>query len=125
MRAQPLAGRDLPGAGAEVERVDKAIGAARAEVREHGAQTPPDYLRDAHYPGAQALGRGIGYRYAHDEPGGVADQQLLPDALADRRFYEPTDRGFEAELGSGASQALVRFEIYLICGRNSPAEGGL
>ena len=35
-----------------------AIGAARAEVRENGAQTPPDYLRDAHYPGAEALGRG-------------------------------------------------------------------
>ena len=40
-----------------------------------------------------------GYRYAHDEPGGVSDQQLLPDGLEDRRFYAPTDRGFEAELG--------------------------
>ena len=77
----------------------KALGAARAEVREHGAKTPPDYLRDAHYPGAKSLGRGEGYRYAHDEPGGVSDQQLLPDELAGRRFYAPTDRGFEAELG--------------------------
>jgi putative ATPase len=77
----------------------KALAAARAEVRANGAKTPPDYLRDAHYPGAEALGRGSGYRYAHDEPGGVADQRLLPDELGDRRFYEPTDRGFEAELG--------------------------
>jgi putative ATPase len=77
----------------------KALGAARAEVREHGAKTPPDYLRDAHYPGAKALGRGEGYRYAHDEPGGVSDQQLLPEGLEDRRFYTPTERGFEAELG--------------------------
>jgi putative ATPase len=77
----------------------RALDAARSEVRENGAQTPPDYLRDAHYPGAEKLGRGSGYRYAHDEPGGVSDQPLLPEGLRDRRFYEPTDRGFEAELG--------------------------
>jgi putative ATPase len=77
----------------------KALGAARAEVRANGARTPPDYLRDAHYPGAKALGRGEGYRYAHDEPGGVSDQPLLPEGLEDSRFYAPTDRGFEAELG--------------------------
>jgi putative ATPase len=76
----------------------KALGAARAEVRDNGAKTPPDYLRDAHYPGAKALGRGEGYRYAHDEPDGVGDQQLLPQGLEDRRFYMPTDRGFEAEI---------------------------
>ncbi len=77
----------------------KALDAARAEVRENGAKTPPDYLRDAHYPGAKTLGRGEGYRYAHDEPGGVSDQQLLPEGLENRRFYNPTDRGFEEELG--------------------------
>jgi putative ATPase len=77
----------------------KALGRARAEVRENGAKTPPDYLRDAHYPGAAKLGRGEGYRYAHDEPGAVSDQPLLPPELQGRRFYEPTDRGFEAELG--------------------------
>jgi putative ATPase len=76
----------------------KALEAARAEVRENGAKTPPDYLRDAHYPGAKSLGRGAGYRYAHDEPGGVSDQLLLPEGLEGRRFYSPTDRGFEAEL---------------------------
>jgi putative ATPase len=77
----------------------KALGRARGEVRENGAQTPPDYLRDAHYPGAEKLGRGEGYRYAHDEPGGVSDQPLMPPGLEDRRFYRPTDRGFEVELG--------------------------
>jgi putative ATPase len=77
----------------------KGLEAARAEVRANGAKTPPDYLRDAHYPGAKSLGRGEGYRYAHDEPGGVSDQQLLPEGLEERRFYSPTDRGFEADLG--------------------------
>jgi putative ATPase len=76
----------------------KGLSAARAEVRENGAKPPPDYLRDAHYPGAKQLGRGVGYRYAHDEPGGVSSQQLLPEGLEDARFYLPTDRGFEAEL---------------------------
>jgi len=87
----------------------KALSAARAEVRENGARTPPDYLRDAHYPGAKALGRGEGYRYAHDEPGGVSDQRLLPEELGERRFYAPTDRGFEAELGRRLEQLRKRF----------------
>jgi putative ATPase len=76
----------------------QAIGAARAEVREQGAKPPPDYLRDAHYPGARKLGRGVGYVYPHDEPGGIAGQPLLPEGMQERRYYEPTDRGFEAEL---------------------------
>jgi putative ATPase len=77
----------------------RALGKARAEVRANGARTPPDYLRDAHYPGAAELGRGEGYRYAHDEPGAVGDQPLMPPGLEDLRFYAPTGRGFEAELG--------------------------
>ncbi len=87
----------------------KGLGAAREEVRRNGAKTPPDYLRDAHYPGAAALGRGDGYRYAHDEPGGVSDQPLLPEDLADARFYTPTDRGFEAELGRRLEALRTRF----------------
>jgi putative ATPase len=87
----------------------KGLVAAREEVRANGAKTPPDYLRDSHYPGAEKLGRGSGYRYAHDEPGGVSDQQLLPKGLAGHRFYEPTDRGFEAELGRRLAELRTRF----------------
>jgi putative ATPase len=87
-----------------------AIAAARREVRENGALTPPDHLRDAHYPGAGALGRGQGYRYAHDEPDGVGDQQLLPEGLEGRRFYEPTERGFEDELGRRLADLRQRFK---------------
>jgi putative ATPase len=76
----------------------RAIQAATRQVRDHGAKPPPSYLQDAHYPGAKKLGRGTGYRYPHDEPEGVADQQLMPEGLEHERFYEPTDRGFEAEL---------------------------
>ena len=77
----------------------KGLVAARAHVREHGAKLPPEYLRDAHYPGAAELGRGEGYVYSHDAPGAVADQPLLPPEVQGERFYEPTDRGFERELG--------------------------
>ena len=62
------------------------IDAAMAEVRDHGSQPPPAHLRDASYRGAQKLGRGVGYRYPHDFPGGVVDQQHLPDTLVGRRF---------------------------------------
>ena len=75
-----------------------AIGAAMRHVREHGAKLPPDALRDSHYPGAKKLGRGEGYVYPHDEPGGVTDESLLPSELRGVRFYEPTDRGFEERL---------------------------
>jgi putative ATPase len=88
----------------------RALSAARAEVREKGAKTPPDYLRDAHYPGAGKLGRGSGYVYPHDEAGGVADQPLMPPELENRRFYSPTDRGFEAELGRRLQALRRRFE---------------
>ena len=67
-------------------------------VREHGAAEPPPYLQDAHYPGAKQLGRGSGYRYPHDEPDGVSDQPLAPETVRGERFYEPVERGFEAEL---------------------------
>ena len=76
----------------------RGIQRATAHVREHGARPPPPYLRDAHYPGARKLGRGVGYTYPHDEPGGVADQEVMPEGLEAERFYEPTERGFEAEL---------------------------
>jgi putative ATPase len=76
----------------------RGLAAAKRHVREHGAKLPPDHLRDAHYPGAKKLGRGEGYVYPHEEPGGVADQPLLPEEIEGERFYEPTDRGFEAEL---------------------------
>jgi putative ATPase len=76
----------------------KGLSKARGDVREHGALEPPAYLRDAHYAGAAKLGRGAGYEYPHDLPEGVSDQPLLPEGLEDRRYYEPTDRGFEADL---------------------------
>jgi putative ATPase len=66
-----------------------AIGAAREHVRAHGAQPPPPYLQSAAYPGAAALGRGVGYEYPHELPGQVSSQELLPDRVVGARFYSP------------------------------------
>ena len=68
------------------------------EVERSGLLPPPKVILNASTPLMKQLGNGSGYRYAHDEEGGIADQQHLPDSLAGRRFYEPTDRGYEAEV---------------------------
>jgi putative ATPase len=78
----------------------RALSRARADVQREGAADPPPYLRDAHYFGARKLGRGVGYEYPHDLPEGVSQQSLLPEGMEDRRYYEPTERGFERELQS-------------------------
>ena len=53
------------------------------------------HLRDAHSRGAEKLGHGQGYQYAHDSAGGVAAQDYLG---VDRTYYEPTDRGYEKKI---------------------------
>jgi putative ATPase len=82
----------------------RAIGAARAHVREHGAQTPPAAVRSAAYPGAAALGRGQGYDYPHEHPGHLSDMELLPEGMEDVRFYAPD----EAEAALAARLAEIR-----------------
>ncbi len=76
----------------------RAIDAALAEVRRSGNLTPPASIRDGHYPGAKALGRGTGYVYPHAHGGFEPTQRYLPDELGDTRFYEPSANGFEARL---------------------------
>ena len=69
----------------------RAIGDARAHIRERGAGTPPAPLRSAAYPAAVKLGRGVGYDYPHSRPGHVNDQEHLPEGLEDLRLYRPDD----------------------------------
>jgi putative ATPase len=76
------------------------INSATADVRAGRSGTVPAHLRDAHYPGAKALGHGKGYVYSHDAPHGVAEQQYLPDPLVGREYYTPTDRGAERDIGA-------------------------
>ena len=76
-----------------------AINRAISDVREGKAGPIPPALRDAHYPGAKQLGHGKGYVYSHDEPRGVNRADYLPESLRGTRYYQPTNRGAEADLG--------------------------
>ncbi len=76
--------------------VIKAINRAAADVRAGLIGPVPAHLRDASYRGAERLGHGTGYRYPHDFAEGVIGQQYAPDAVAGRRYYEPTRHGAEA-----------------------------
>ena len=75
-----------------------AIDTAIADVKAGKAGVVPTHLRDAHYAGAEGLGHGTGYQYAHDAPHGVASQQYLPDTLRGERYYMPTEHGLERTL---------------------------
>jgi putative ATPase len=76
--------------------VIRAIDAASADVRAGRIGPVPGHLRDAHYGGAKKIGHGSGYKYAHDEPFGIAQQQYAPDVVADAEYYQPTALGAEA-----------------------------
>jgi putative ATPase len=76
--------------------VARAIWAAGTDVQEGLAGPVPKHLRDTSYPGAGRLGHGKGYRYPHDDPAGVVQQQYAPDGLVGKRYYEPSTHGAEA-----------------------------
>ena len=63
-------------------------------MREHGAKPPPDYMRDAHYPGAKKLGRGEGYIYPHSDPRGF-EIDHLPEPLKGKKYYRPSESSEE------------------------------
>jgi len=72
-----------------------AIDRALADVRAGNIGQVPAHLRDAHYAGAQKLGHGTDYKYAHDYPHSVVAQEYLPEELRGKRYYQPTRNGFE------------------------------
>jgi len=76
--------------------VTTAIGAAIADVKAGKIGPVPPHLRDAHYAGARKIGHGSTYKYSHDEPYGIAEQQYAPDVVADAEYYRPTALGAEA-----------------------------
>jgi putative ATPase len=92
-----------PKSNASYAALEEALG----EVKEHGAQAPPVFLRSTGYRGAKELGHGVGYDYPHDSGGYVA-QRHLPDSLLDREFYKPTDQGDEARMARFLEQMRRR-----------------
>jgi putative ATPase len=80
------------------------LGAAE-DVKQHGALPVPLHLRNAPTPLMKGLGYGRGYKYAHDYEGHVAEQQHLPDQLADQRYYQPSDMGEERAIKERLARA--------------------
>ncbi len=84
-------------------------GAAQADVERYGTLDVPMQLRNAPTKLMKELGYGSGYRYAHDEPGAfAAGERYLPDALPDRRYYEPAPRGLELKIGEALARLRER-----------------
>jgi len=77
-------------------RVTVALGRAQRDVREAPRGDVPTHLRDAHYRSAATIGHGEGYAYPHDHPDAYVAQEYRPAAVAEHRYYEPSDRGHEA-----------------------------
>ncbi len=75
------------------------INAAQAEVRTSGALPVPLHIRNAPTKLMKELDYGKGYKYAHDNPKGYQAQDYLPEAINNRRFYTPTDHGYEKMIG--------------------------
>ena len=75
-----------------------AIFAAMDCVKKQGTAKVPVHLQDHHYGGADKLGHGIGYKYAHDYENHYVEQQYLPDELVGARFYKPSMQGYEKEI---------------------------
>ena len=94
----------------------EAAEAARTEV----AEPVPLHLRNAPTGLMKELEYGKGYRYAHDEPAGIADMRCLPPAHEGRHFYRPGDRGYEDEI----RRRLSAWRRLTSPGGTSPPEEG-
>jgi putative ATPase len=91
-----------------------AFGEVKGLIAQTGTLDVPLHLRNAPTKLMKGLGYGKNYQYDHNVDGGIAlDQQCLPDALAGREFYQPTQRGLEAKIreklqGIRAARAKTR-----------------
>ncbi|ERH55782.1 replication-associated recombination protein A [Bacillus velezensis] len=84
-----------PKSNSAITAVDEAL----KDIRAGKIGDVPKHLKDAHYKGAQELGRGIGYQYPHDFENGWVEQQYLPDPLKNKQYYKPKQTGkFEAAI---------------------------
>lgn len=91
-----------------------AIDAALADVRSGRTLAVPQHLRDKSYAGAERLGHGAGYQYAHDHPEHFVAQDYLG---SDKRYYEPTEQGVEKKI----KERVEKWRALLAASRQSSA----
>ncbi|MDR7870063.1 MAG: replication-associated recombination protein A [Tissierellaceae bacterium] len=83
-----------PKSNASYLGIDRAL----EDIRTKDIGKVPSHLRDAHYSGAQNLGHGIGYKYPHDYEDAYVQQQYLPSEFIGKKYYEPTEYGYEKQI---------------------------
>jgi putative ATPase len=81
-------------------RSGAAFFAAASDVESRGSLPVPLHLRNAGHRLMKQHGIGVGYKFPHDFEGADVDQQYLPDELAERRYYLPTDQGYEGTIAN-------------------------
>ncbi len=83
-----------PKSNAAYVGIDRAL----EDIKSKEIGKVPTHLRDGSYPGAKNLGNGIGYKYPHDYEGAFVSQQYLPTEFIGKKYYEPTENGYEKEI---------------------------
>jgi len=73
----------------------QAYSKVQEEVKQGTSESVPLHLRNPVTPLMKEMGYGKGYKYAHDYPGHFVEQQHLPDSLRGKRYYTPSDQGYE------------------------------
>jgi putative ATPase len=82
-----------------------AYDAAARDVQERGPLPVPLWIRNPVTRFMKEIGYGEDYRYPHEDPDAVVDQEYFPEGLEGRRYYHPVERGFEREM-------IKRFEYW-------------
>ncbi len=98
-------------------RAGQAYWAAAGDVQRRGALPVPLHLRNAAVPQMKHHGIGVGYRYPHDFEGADVEQRYLPDELEGRRYYLPTDQGYEATISERMARRAEARERSKAAGR--------
>lgn len=83
-----------PKSNASYLAIDKAL----EDIRQERIGEIPAHLRDTHYPGSKDLGSGEGYKYPHDYKDGFVEQVYLPEEYRDKKYYLPSENGYEKEI---------------------------
>ncbi len=82
-----------------------AFNAAMRDARNGGSEEVPLHLRNAPTKLMKELDYGAAYRYAHDEPGAyAAGEKYFPEAVGERVYYRPVERGLEIKIGERLAQ---------------------
>ncbi len=89
-------------------RAGSAYWEAVGDVERHGSLPVPSHLRSATWREKRDFGHGRGYLYPHDYAGHDVEQQYLPDKLAGRRYYEPSEEGYERLIGERMAERDAR-----------------